>query len=286
MVVHIHMIMLLYSAIEGLLRKSKKISAISDCSKRHLEACFPFKISDLNSTITISHVLFISSQRPRDSIYMSGDLSKFRGIKAASVSDALEKVGIIRGVVAGIRPLFPEARILGPAVTIRQAPARTTVGKSKVWDMSDSVANKGDVIVVDTGGNVDYATWAGNVSLKAMVRGVEGVVVDGAVRDVDEIVGYRFAVFTRGYAPTRSAAYFDTIGINEPVKIGNSYVRPGDLIVGDISGIAVVPTEKVEEVFKFAQIKEKMDEMSVPLYKKGKTKKEVSEFLKKEGLEL
>lgn len=87
----------------------------------------------------------------------------------------------------------------------------------------------------------------------AVVNGLEGAVLDGGVRDVEEIErDFGFPVFARNVTPATTVGRFKTVSANEPVVVGGVTVNPGDLIVGDRDGVVVVPADMVDEVLKLA----------------------------------
>jgi len=204
----------------------------------------------------------------------------FRAISTASISDAFDELGI-RGIATGIMPVYPEAKIVGPAVTMRQVPTQMGETLIKQWDVIERVAKPGDVIVIDAGGRKGIVSWAGIMSLGAKIRGIEGVVVDGATRDVDQIRSFKFPVFARGLSPVRSATRYETVCINEPIQLDDVQVKPGDLIIGDEMGIAVVPKGKVEEVLKLAMKKEESDRIMEEELRKGHSREEALAAVKK-----
>jgi len=107
-------------------------------------------------------------------------------------------------------------------------------------------ASKGDVIVVDAGGG-PTAVWGELASWSAHQRGVAGVVIDGAARDIDAILELGFPVFSRSLASDAGEPKgHGEIGVE--VTVGGQRVRPGDWIVGDSSGLVVVPRERAQEV--------------------------------------
>jgi RraA family protein len=153
-------------------------------------------------------------------------------LPTADVSDAAA-TRIAMG--ARIRPLWPGARLAGPAFTVRTPPGQFAAVREAV----DRAAS-GDVIVVDAGGEVECALWGDRMSRLAQSRGVAGFVVDGAVRDVAEIERLGFPVFGITSVPTSPGR--ETAGeVGVPIVCGGVEVRPGDVVYGDADGVVVVP---------------------------------------------
>jgi 4-hydroxy-4-methyl-2-oxoglutarate aldolase len=143
---------------------------------------------------------------------------------------------------ARIRPVWRGARLVGRAFTVRVPSCENPSVRAAVEQ-----AEAGDVIVVDGAGAMERALWGGNVSRLALERGLAGVVVDGAVRDVDGIEALGFPVFAAGIVPTPPARERDG-EINVPISCGGLMVRSGDYVYGDADGVVVVPADLHDEI--------------------------------------
>ena len=142
----------------------------------------------------------------------------------------------------GIKPLAPELRVAGPVFTVRCYPGAT-------WALEQALekAQPGDVLVVDAGGRDDLIIMGGLMSTRAHQRGIAGVVVDGAVRDVDEIRALNFPVFTR-HVCSRAGTFAEIGELQTTLCCGRVPVSPDDWIVADNSGVVVVPKMDLEQV--------------------------------------
>ena len=179
-------------------------------------------------------------------------IQAFRCITTASVADALWGLGIAGHMCHEIKP-FMKVKIAGPAVTVREEPTTERVPPSHALELIDHSA-PGSVIVIGIDGFRDVAVWGGLMTAGAVVNGIEGAVLDGGVRDIEEIErDFGFPVFARSICPATTVGRFKTVAANEPVNIGGVTVNPGDLIVGDRDGVVVVPASLVEAVLKEAQ---------------------------------
>ncbi len=169
-------------------------------------------------------------------------------VGSANVSDAMRNLGKhFQTVGSGITPLASDMKVAGPAFTVRCYPGAT-------WAMEQALeqAQPGDVLVVDGGASPDVILMGGLMSTRAKARGIAGAVLDAAVRDVDEIVALEFPVFSRHVCP--QGGTFAEIGeLQITVCCGRIPVNPGDWIVADRSGIAVVPAAMLSDVAKEAQ---------------------------------
>ncbi|MFH1791978.1 MAG: 3-hexulose-6-phosphate synthase [Candidatus Omnitrophota bacterium] len=158
-------------------------------------------------------------------------------VSNANISDAMHRSGSIDGLKA----VWDGAKMAGPAVTVRTYPGDW----AKTVEACD-VAGPGDVIVIDAGG-VGPAIWGELATHGALQKGIAGLVVDGAVRDVKEIKKLKFPVFSRLVTPRAGEPKgFGEIGV--PVTIAGVRVMPGDWIVGDADGLCRIPADRVVEV--------------------------------------
>jgi 4-hydroxy-4-methyl-2-oxoglutarate aldolase len=188
----------------------------------------------------------------QQSAFPSDVIQAFRSITTASVADALWGLGISGHMSHEIKP-FMRVKIVGPAVTVREVPTEERVPPSHALELIDQ-SPSGSVIVISIDGFRDVAVWGGLMTAGAVANGLEGAVLDGGVRDVEEIErDFGFPVFSRSICPATTVGRFKTVAANEAVNVGGVTVNPGDLIVGDRDGVIVVPAGLVEAVLKDAQ---------------------------------
>ncbi|MEE8418606.1 MAG: RraA family protein [Dehalococcoidales bacterium] len=174
-------------------------------------------------------------------------------LSTTNLSDALDKVGI-RGAVLGVRPLFGRPKVVGQAVTIKITAAGMEKSKHHLGIEAIAVAEEGDLIVIDNHGDINNNCWGEILSCAAKTKGVSGVIIDGAARDVDECEDFEFPVFARGVVPITARGRVMQEDFNCLIRLGDVQVRPGDVLVGDINGIVVIPPEKMDEVLDAAEI--------------------------------
>ncbi|UQN08869.1 RraA family protein [Deinococcus sp. QL22] len=158
-----------------------------------------------------------------------------------TVSDVLGR-GAALG--ADFRPVWPSAKFVGPAVTVR------TLGSdlSAVFAGIEAAA-PGSVLVSDSHGVRHSAFWGERTTRAALARGLRGAVIDGACRDVRAITALGFPVFSTGVTPNAGLRLGQGT-IQEPVALGGVPVLPGDLIVADDNGVVVVPQGRTEETLR------------------------------------
>jgi 4-hydroxy-4-methyl-2-oxoglutarate aldolase len=173
-----------------------------------------------------------------------------RSMPAATVWEAAGKMGDMN---PRIRPMFPGARVAGPAYTVKIFPGET-FGVLRAIDR----AIAGSVIVIDSNGADRGVCWGGTSTLAAMMKGLAGCVTNGTVRDLAEIQEKQFPIFATGTS-LRAGLRGHQGWIDIPVAVGEVPIHPGDFVLGDIDGVVVVPASRVEEVAALA-VKHREDE--------------------------
>jgi regulator of RNase E activity RraA len=171
-------------------------------------------------------------------------IEAFRGVASADLVDVMHKRG---SVDPAIRPVYrPMLSVVGPAVTISVPDAAFSIVKAGL-----EMTRAGDVVVINARGSLDFALVGGNVCRGLKARGVAAFLADGSIRDVSEIREDGLPVFARGIAlqmgPIPGAGE-----VNVPIAFGGVVVNPGDIIVADEDGIAVVPPHMAHEVLAAA----------------------------------
>ncbi len=167
------------------------------------------------------------------------------------VADGMNRFNVIVGAA---RSLCRGWKLAGPATTVRVRPADNLMVMRAI-----DVAEPGDVLVVSTGRTVGNAVWGKLMTLAAMKRGLAGVVTDGGVRDLPILERLGFPVFGGGLTP--AACDKDGPGeINFPVAIGDVPILPGDIVVADDDGVAIVPRGDVADVIVGIEAKRQSEE--------------------------
>lgn len=177
-------------------------------------------------------------------------VERFRGVPVANVSDSMHRMS------AGgwrLRPMHKGGPMAGPALTVRTRP-----GDNLMVHKALDVAEAGDVLVVDAGGDLTNAIIGEIMSGYAKQRGLAGIVVNGAIRDADAIRTGTFPVFAAGV--THRGPYKDGPGeINVPIAIDGMVIEPGDLVLGDGDGVLCVPYAATAAVHALVSEKQKME---------------------------
>jgi len=171
------------------------------------------------------------------------------------VADVLDKLGFRHQCMASrLRPLWPEAKAAGFALTVQTVPARDIVpAHPYAGELAavDALQN-GDVMVVSESA---WSFWGELLSTAANYRGCRGVVVDGATRDSMAIKAMGFPVFHVGFHPADSMGRLDVAAHNVPISCAGVLVYPNDLVLADHDGVVVVPNAAAEETLKLAEEK-------------------------------
>ncbi len=199
-----------------------------------------------------------------------GTIQAYRSVTTASVADALWEQGISGHMTHDIKPIFP-VKIVGPAVTVLEEPTTERQPPTHALELIDN-SEPGSVIVISINGFRDVAIWGGIMTAGAVANGFEGAVLDGGVRDVEEIQrDYHFPVFSRSIVPATTVGRFKSVSSNMPVKVGGITVNPGDLMVGDRDGVVVVPAGMIEKVLQLALDIEKREQEQTKLIREAKS---------------
>jgi len=204
--------------------------------------------------------------RPARTPVSDAQLAKLKAVPIEAVWGAVQKQKYLFCFVNGMQMTQPGTKLVGRALTMRYLPVRPDIqeavealGKGGDWDTgfnmraSDDI-KPGDVLVVELAGAVDRATFMGDVTgLAIKTAGAAGVVIDGGLRDLGEFLPMKdFPVYYRG---AHASAMADQVGVewNVPVRIGNVTVLPGDVVIGDDSGLLFFPPQLAEDAIKGAE---------------------------------
>ena len=193
----------------------------------------------------------------------------FRGIGTSTIGNVLDDLAI-PGIILNIKPLAPGTSFVGTAFTAKEVTGTHGTYAAAEFGLGHVVDNAeaGDVIVIDNGGQ-QISTWGGVAAFAAQQRGVAGLVIDGGLRDADEIIAFGFAAFSRHVVPLSGKTRIKIIEVNTVVKIDGVSVAPGDVLVGDGTGIVCVPARCAAEVLAAARALEADDRRAIEEIKAG-----------------
>ena len=173
-------------------------------------------------------------------------------LDTCAVSDGMDRLGLM-GATYGIRPMWPCPKIVGRAVTMKIKPVGLDKAKQHLGTLPIDAAQPGDVIVIDNGGRPDISCWGGLLALAAKTKGISGVVIDGACRDIDESRDVGFPVYARGAVPMTARGRVMQETYNQEIEFAGVQVHPGDLVIADGSGVVIIPRSKEEEIVRAAE---------------------------------
>jgi len=174
------------------------------------------------------------------------DVKNFAAIPVANISDSMARM---TAAGARLRPLHRGGKLAGAAITVKSRP-----GDNLMVHKALDLAEPGDIVVVDAGGDLSNAIIGELMVAHAIQRGLGGIVIYGAVRDLDAIQGGSFPVFAAGV--THRGPYKDGPGeINVPIAIDGMVIAPGDLVVGDYDGLLCVGYDDIAAVYAAAKAK-------------------------------
>jgi regulator of RNase E activity RraA len=201
-------------------------------------------------------------------------LAAFGEAASSQVADAMSRLG---GMDYGVRAMWPMPRTIGAAVTVW-----CHAGDNIMYHKAISLSQPGDILVINTQGSGN-AGWGELLATSAMKTGIRGAVLDGMARDIDALEAMRMPVWARGLAI--SGCNKDGAGeVGAVIACGGVAVRPGDVIVADRDGVAVVPLDDAAEVARLAmeifhKERQRLDEIANGLL----VRPEIDETLRRAG---
>jgi 4-hydroxy-4-methyl-2-oxoglutarate aldolase len=155
-----------------------------------------------------------------------------------------------------IRPLANRWKVLGRAATLSVV---ATAGEPALpYQVEMECVDRlrpGEVLVATTNGDLGSALWGELLSTACRARGVEGVILDGLTRDAERVLAMDFPLFAAGFSPLDSKGRLEGESFNQPIRIGDCTIRPGDWVFGDLDGVVVVPADLADMAFTKAMEK-------------------------------
>lgn len=196
-------------------------------------------------------------------------VARLAKLPTGNLSDAMGKKG---NMDCGIKPVFLQARMGGPAVTVRGVP-----GDNLAAHLGLDQAPAGSVLVIDARGFPNAGLFGEIMALASQKKGLAGVVIDGACRDRLGIAELGFPVFSRAVNPGGTVK--ETLGeVNVPITCGGRTVNPGDIVVGDADGVVVIPKDSAEPVLEKAEAISANEEKVMERVRRGETLMKIFEF--------
>lgn len=182
-----------------------------------------------------------------------GLLDRLRALDSCAVSDALDTMGL-GGAIVGVRPLWPnETTVVGRARTVTVGPRQAGRPADHVGAAAIEASGESDVLVVANSGRTDVSCFGGILTLAAVRRGIRGVVIDGACRDIAESEEHGFPVFGRAVVPVSARGRIVQLAMDETIDFGGATVNAADLVIADRNGVAFIPAADAALVIAMAE---------------------------------
>jgi 4-hydroxy-4-methyl-2-oxoglutarate aldolase len=193
------------------------------------------------------------------------------GLTQCGVATVYEAGGGTGALDAAIKPVWPGAKVAGPAFTVRCHP-----GDNLPLHRALEQAGAGDVIVAQVGGLLG-GYWGGVMTVAAQARGIAGLIIDGGVRDSEELQRLGFPVFARGTGVFRTVKHEGGV-LQEPLLVGGVLVNPGDIMLGDGDGVMAIPRARVQQFLEAARKREAAEAGYVERLRKGESTMDIYGF--------
>ncbi|PWK76729.1 RraA family protein [Aminobacter sp. AP02] len=202
---------------------------------------------------------------------MSADLfERLRGLDACSVSDALDALGMT-GAVTGLARRSGGGVVAGRVVTVALAEGPAPADAPKVHLGARAIeAGDADTVIVVSHPGIDAGGWGGVLTQAARIAGIQGVIVDGPLRDLDEANGLDFPIFARSTTVRTARGRVHEVATNVPVTIATVTITPGDYVISDSSGAVFMAADKAQKVIQTAERIAAKERLMVEALKTGK----------------
>jgi len=175
---------------------------------------------------------------------------KLLELGSATVCEAQSSNGVLD---SSIRPIHQTMKMSGPAVTLDVKP-----GDNLMLHYALLKTKPGDVLVIDAKGFLGAGIWGDLLAEQAVVKGLAGIVVNGAIRDTDQLIQMNFPAFCKAIC-IKGTSKIQPGKLNVPVVIGNVNINPGDIVLADADGIVIIPKDDLDNVLEKAIAREEKE---------------------------
>ncbi|AZD86219.1 RraA family protein [Pseudomonas chlororaphis] len=186
---------------------------------------------------------------PRQPPTSAALLEHYRGIAPSTLGHFGDE-----GYLRGIRPLFDGLRMLGTVVTVKVFAPDGAILRDALL-----LSEPGDVLVIQCVGDEECACWGELRTLAGLIKGLSGVVVEGAVTDVAALREHRLPVFSRGVSAYTTRGIGQQGEVNLPIEVAGVRVNPGDIAIGDDDGVFILDGQRAEALLPQLLAKEALD---------------------------
>lgn len=181
-------------------------------------------------------------------------LARYEQLYTGAISDVLREHCLMDQALPGaLVPLLPEKTVAGFAFTVKSAPSTRVSGELTFRTGMLDAMSAGSFVVWDTSGDLEATAWGGVMTATAIGKGIRAAVIDGGIRDTHQILEKDFPIYYRYRSPNGSLGRCLISHYQIPIRIGTAWIRPGDIVVGDIDGVIVVPRKLAVEVLLRAE---------------------------------
>jgi len=201
-------------------------------------------------------------------------ISKLSELDTCAVSDTLDSLNL-PGATIGLRPLWGSPKIVGRIITVQIVPRSDIKPSEHLNTAAIEIGQEGNVIVVANGGRTDVSCWGDILANAAIKKGINGVVIDGACRDIDACEDLEFPVFGKAVVPVSARSRIVQKSFNESVMIAGVMVEPGDFLIADGSGTVFIPQQRAKEVVQKASKLAYKQSLMVKAVQSGRSVSEV-----------
>lgn len=180
-------------------------------------------------------------------------LQRLKNMDSCAVSDAMDSLGL-PGEVTGIYNQTTKDKIVGRTLTVKLGSTPPDGGSVKhLCSKAIEAGRAGNVIVIEQSTGIDAAGWGGVLSNAAQHNGIEGVILEGPARDIDEAAALGFTVYARSHTARTARGRVYEQFYNTEITVGEVKVNEGDYVIADGSAVVFIPDGRVEEVIKIAE---------------------------------
>ena len=193
-------------------------------------------------------------------------IDRLATFSSATIHEAMDKQGALP---SAIKPINHTMKLCGTAYTIQSMP-----GDNLLFHRAIAFASARDVLVATVSGHYESGYWGEIMTVASQARGIAGLVIDGCVRDANEIEALNFPVFCRGLC-IQGTTKHGTGTLNRNISIGSVRIEPGDIVLGDRDGVVTVPAASVEEAVVKCKARVEKEKRTMQALRDGKTTLEI-----------
>lgn len=205
-------------------------------------------------------------------------LARYEQLYTGAISDVLREFALLDQSLPGhLKPLRENRTVAGLAFTVKSAPNVKITGEMTFRTQMISELPPDTMVMWDTSGDEKATLWGGVMTATAVGLGVKGAVIDGGIRDTHQILEKDFPIFYKHRIPNGSLGRCLITHYQVPIKIGDALIKPGDVILGDIDGVVVVPRDLAHDVLIRAEEIKANEKKIFGWVAEGKTVRQITE---------